>query len=165
MKYFPTENLIFRTKLNESEVLSRLSNCIEPEKTFRFSLFGGGSSKAYEGQVYGQNFDIKRIIGYRNSFQPNISGIISHDFNGVFVKVKMRLSIFVIVFLCIWCGFVGIAFIVFLLSSFGSHKFNPAMLIPLGMLTFVYLLTMVCFKFESHKSKKDLQKILEADLA
>jgi hypothetical protein len=164
MKFLPTENITYKTRLKEEEVVKRLSDLIEPEKTFRFGIFSSGASKSYEGQINGQTFVIKRIIGYRNSFLPRINGIIERDFDGMTIKVKMRLNIFVIVFLCIWCGGVGLGCIAFLIQAFGSSEFNPATLIPFGMLIFVYLLTMGGFKFESNKSKKDLQNIFEADI-
>jgi len=164
MKFLPTENITYKTKLKEEQIMGRLSDLIEPEKTFRFGIFSSGSTKSYEGQINAGTFDIKRIIGYRNSFLPRINGIIEKDYDGINIKVKMRLPVFVIVFLCFWCGGVGLACIVILTQSFGNSEFNPATLIPFGMLLFVYGLTMVAFKFESNKSKRDFQRIFEADI-
>lgn len=164
MKFLPTENITYKSRLNEEEIVKRLSDFIEPEKTFRFGVFSKSSTKSYEGQIYGSNFEIKRIIGYRNSFLPRINGSIEKNFDGTTIKVKMRLHILVIVFLCIWCGGVGIACIASLSLTFGIVKFDPMSLIPFGMLIFVYLLTMGGFKFESSKAKQDLQGIFEAEI-
>lgn len=101
MKFLPTENITYKTRLKEDEIIRRLSDCIEPEKTFRFGIFSSGSTKSYEGKINGQTFNIKRIISYRNSFLPRINGVIERDFDGLTIKVKMRLHTFVIVFLCI----------------------------------------------------------------
>ena len=164
MKYLPRENITYKTKLNEDEVIKRLLNFIEPEKTFSFGIISSGSIKSYEGQINGQTFKIKRIIGYRNSFLPIINGIIEKDYDGeTTIKVKMRLQIFIIVFLFIWCGGAGLIGIAFLTQAFDGSEFNPAILIPFGMLILVYALVMGAFKFESNKSKKDLQSILEAE--
>jgi hypothetical protein len=38
------------------------------------------------------------------------------------------------------------------------------MLIPFKMLIFAYVLTMCGFKYESNKSKKDLQTMFEAEI-
>ncbi|WP_113638776.1 hypothetical protein [Nubsella zeaxanthinifaciens] len=164
MKFLPAENIIYKTRLKEDELIRRLSDYIEPEKTFRFGVFGSGSTKSYEGQISGQAFNIKRIISYRNSFLPRINGVIERDFDGLTIKVKMRLHIFVIVFLCIWCGGVGLGCLAFLMQAFSKSEFNPATIIPFGMLIFAYALTMGAFKFESNKSKKDLQTIFEAHI-
>jgi hypothetical protein len=163
-KYLPVENITFKTKLTEKEIITRLSDIIQPKKAFRFSMFSSGSSKSYEGEVNGQTFEIKKIIGYRNSFLPRIHGIIERDFDGLRIKVKMRLHILVIVFLCYWCGGVAIACIAFLFQSFSNSKFNPAAFIPLGMLLFVYVLVMAGFKSESRKSKQYFQSLFEAEL-
>lgn len=164
MKYLPAENITFKTKLKRNEVLKQLLENVEPEKTFRFALFNRDSTKPYEGYITRQSFEIKRIIGYRNSFLPRISGILEEDFDGTRIKVKMRLHALVIVFLCIWCGFLGIAFIAMLSQEFSSPGFNSLVLMPLGMIIFAYALTMGGFKFESISSKKDLQSIFEAEV-
>ena len=164
MKFLPIEDITYKTKLKEDEIIKRLSDIIEPEKAFRFGIFSNGSSKPYEGQINGQAFEIKRIINYRNSFLPKISGIIEKDFDGTTIKVKMRLHVFVIGFLFFWCGIVGLGCVAVLTQAIGSSKINPVALTPFGMLVFVYLLTMGAFKFESNKSKKDLQAIFEADI-
>ena len=163
MKFLPTENITYKTRLKEEELMRRLSEFIEPEKTFRFGNFRSDYRKPYEGQINGHTFNIKRIISYRNSFLPRIYGIIERDFDGMTIKVKMRLHIFVIVFLCVWCGGLGLGCIAFLTQAFSKSDFNLATLIPFGMLIFVYALTMGGFKHESNKSKKDLQAIFEAD--
>lgn len=164
MKFLPTENLTFRTSLKEEEILRRLADNIEPEKVFRLGIFNRNETKSYEGYIMGSTFNIKRVISYSNSFLPRISGTIESDYGRTAIKVKMRLNILVIIFLCIWCGGVGIAAIVFLTEAFNKSEFNAASLGPLGMLLFAYALTMAAFKFESNKSKNDLMEIFDAEI-
>jgi len=161
VKFLPIENIVYKTKLKEDEIIERLSDFIEPRKTFRFRIFGSDSMKSYEGQITGQTFDIKRIIGYRNSFLPRINGTIKRDYDGTAIEVKMRLHIFVIIFLCVWCGF---ACMVFLTQVLSSPQFNSVTLTTMGALIFVYAMTMGGFKFESNRSKKDLQTLFEAEI-
>jgi hypothetical protein len=163
MNFLPTENIIYKTRLKEADVVKRLGDIVEPEKGYRFG-FGTGSTRQYEGQINGQMFNIKRIIGYRNSFLPRINGTIEKNYDGTTIKVKMQLHILIVVFLCVWCGGFGLAGIAILTQAFRSSEFNAMTLIPVGMLIFVYGLTMGGFKFESVRSKKDLQAIFEADI-
>lgn len=165
MKFLPTENLTFKTHLKPEEVIRRLSDNIEPEKVFRLGIFNRNETKAYEGYISGTSFNIKRITSYRNSFLPKINGIIESEYSRTTIKVKMRLHLLVIVFLCIWCGGVGIGAIVFLTEAFNKSAFNAESFIPFGMLLFVYALTMTAFKFESNKSKNDLKEIFEAEIS
>ena len=167
MKYLPFENITYRTKLELEEIQKRINEVIEPKKTFRMKgIFGSSNHKPYEGSVNGNSFSITRIIGYRNSFLPRINGIIKKDFNGNKVNVKMRLHVFVIIFMFIWFGGVGIGFLAALVSwfKFGSQNFEPMSLIPFGMLIFGYALVTGGFKYESIKSKKYLAQLLEAEI-
>jgi hypothetical protein len=164
MNFLPTENITYKTKLKEEEILGRLSGFIESENSFRLTFFGSGSTKSYSGHINAGTFDIKRIINYRNSFLPRITGAIEKDFDGTTVKVKMRLHPFTIIFFFIWCGFVGLGCIAFLVEAWASSELTPGILVHLGLLIFIYVLTMVAFKIESNKSKKDLQALFEADI-
>lgn len=127
-------------------------------------IFGSGNHNPYEGSINGSSFKINRIIGYRNSFLPIINGVIEKDFNGTKIKVKMRLHTFVIVFMFIWFGGVGIGCLAFLPMIFNSQDFESMVLIPFGMLIFGYALVTGGFKYESIKSKKYLAQLFEAEI-
>jgi len=160
MSFLPYENLIYESNLTESDLRNRINQNIEPKKIFRIG-FKNKNTK-YEGCLNGNNFEINRIISYRNSFLPKIKGVIIQA-NGVTrINVKMRMHIFVYIFLTIWCCGVVLAFIAITISSINNKNFEASIFIPLGMLIFAYLLTTGGFKFESSKSKKDLEKILNS---
>ena len=159
MKYLlPFENITYKTKLSSEETLNKLSEIIEPKKTFRMTgIFGSSNHKPYEGSIYRNTFNINRIISYRNSFLPRIHGKVEKDFNSTKINVKMRLHTGVIIFMFIWCGLVGGIGCLIAASTFlNSEHFEPAALIPFGMLIFAYAMTTGGFKYESAKSKKDL---------
>ena len=164
MKYLPAEDITFQSKLKEAELLQRLEDNIEPERAFRFGLFQRRETKPYQGKVVGNSFNISRIISYRNSFLPRISGNIENTFSGSLIRVKMRLHVAVLVFMCIWGGIVGAVGILFLSQAFGSTDFDPMMLVPLGMLVVFYVVIMLAFKYESNQSKADLQNLFEAEI-
>lgn len=159
MKYLPTENITYKTRLTEDEVLKRLEALIEPST--KFGLLGGMVSKNYEGQITPPSFAIKRIIRYQNSFLPRITGTLEFDHGGTRIHVKMRLPPVVAVFMGIW--FVGVVLACIVVLSYGSGG-SAFGLIPFGMLFFGYALTMIAFKFESNNSKKELQRIFEAEI-
>ena len=161
MKFLPIENLSYQTNLSVDEVMSRLSKYIEPKKAFRFGLFGKAATKPYEGQIIGHSFEINRIINYRNSFLPQITGVIEGNTTGTTIKVKMRMHIFVIAFICFWLFGVGIAGFAFLYQGISDSSYSLFTFIPLGMLLFLYALMMFGFKLESSRSKKDLQNLFE----
>ena len=164
MKFLPLENITYRTRLKEEEIINRLSDHIEPEKKIRLVSFDSGSTKAYEGQINAKSFNIKRIITYRNSFSPRISGVINKDFEGLKISVKMRMHIFVIIFMCFWCCMAVFGCVGVLIEVSNEPEFMLGDLMPFGMLLFGYALALGGFKYESNKSKKDLQRIFEAEI-
>lgn len=163
MKYLPAEDITFQSKLKEAALLQRLKDNIEPVK-LRFGLFNRRETKPYQGKIIGNTFNISRIISYRNSFLPQISGNIENTFSGSLIRVRMRLHVAVIVFLCIWGGIVGTVGLLFLSQAFGRTAFDPMTLIPLGMLVVFYVVVMLAFKYESKQSKADLQSLFEAEI-
>jgi hypothetical protein len=148
MRFLPYENLTYHSPLSEAETIQNLSTLIR--------------SGQYSGTVNRQSFTIQRVIRYRNSFLPQIKGTVQSDFGGTVITIKMRLNLLVLIFLGIWIG--GVIFVP--LGTFiASDKSGTAIpLIPLGMLFFAYLLTVLAFKFESNKAKKDLQQLWKAAL-
>jgi len=168
MALLPFENITYRTALSEEEVIRRLTDFIEPKKVFRMSFSRSSSAKPYEGEITGRQFTINRIITYRNSFLPEITGTIQRDNNATVIHVKMRLHVFVLIFLLIWCSIVGTFVRVSVTSLMGAiqgHKIENQDLIPLGMIVLMCVLTIGAFKFESSKSKKDLQKLVEGEIS
>jgi hypothetical protein len=165
IKYLPFENITYRTKLDSEEIIKRINDSIEAKKTFRIlGIFGNSNHKPYEGNINGNSFNISRIIGYRNSFLPRIKGEIEKGYGSTSINVKMKLHPFVLAFMCVWCGGVGLGFIAFLNSSIEKETFEPTIFIPFGMLIFGYGLTTVGFKYESIKSKKYLAKLFDAEI-
>lgn len=158
MKYLPFEHLIYQTNLSEKEVIVKLSDYMQTKRN-RFK-FNGNPTKEYEGFINGNSFEINRIIKNRNSFLPQITGTIQRNNNETQIEVKMRLDWAVFGFLFFWCSFV----LFFLIMTLTQSEISTDILIPFFMLLFAYLLTMLGFKIESKRSKKDLEKMLGAKI-
>lgn len=165
MKFFPFERLKITTKLSTDEAIRRVVNVTEPQRYFRWFAT---DHKPYEGKVEGYQFQISRVINYRNSFLPMIHGEILPEMRGSSIRITMRPHGLVIAFMIFWLGGVGFFFLM-MLSTFVSAAMqgtrgNPsALLIPAGMFAFGYLLIMGGFKFESAKSKKFFCELFEAE--
>lgn len=162
-KYLPIENIIYKSKLSTEQTIQKLNENIEAEKSFGFGAHNFTYSKPYIGKIIGNSFEIKRAISYRNSFLPQIKGEIYSDFDGTKIKVNMKPHSFVLVFMTIWFGGVFIGCIATTFALF-TKEFTPFFLIPFGMLIFGIALLYGAFKTESSTSKKDLMKILEAEI-
>ena len=110
----------------------------------------------FQGEVYPGGFRISRIIHYRNSFLPMITGEFQPGAAGTKVVIRMGLHPFVTVFLCVWFGGVGLGLFA-VLSGIRSGQTSPAMLLaPVGMLLFGWGLAFAGFWFEARKQKRML---------
>ncbi|MGR3854106.1 hypothetical protein [Chryseobacterium indologenes] len=160
MKYLPFERITYKTNLSEKEVLTRLSGFVEPKK------FGLGKNyiKEYEGSISNNSFEISRVIQYRNSFLPQINGKIQNGNNGTQIQVTMSLNAFVFFFLIVWCSFALIFFIGVSIKAIREKEIAVELFLPLGMLLFVYALTMVGFKSESKQAKEYLRRSFDAEI-
>ncbi|MGG1923479.1 hypothetical protein AB1278_16810 [Chryseobacterium sp. NRRL B-14798] len=160
MKYLPFERITYKTNLSEKEVLTRLSGFVEPKK------FGLGKNyiKEYEGSVDNNSFEISRVIQYRNSFLPQINGKIQNENNGTQIQVTMSLNAFVFFFLIVWCSFALIFFIGVSIKAIREKEISVELFLPLGMLLFVYALTMAGFKSESKQAKEYLRRSFDAEI-
>ncbi len=154
MTFLPFETIVIETPLTKEEAISNLTKSIEPEKTFRF--LNKSDTKHFEGQLRGNEFEIKRIISYRNSFLPIVKGRLQTIGTGTRLTVNMRVHVAVMIFMAVWFGFVGLFFVVSLL---GSEDNGETILLPLGMLLFGYALTMGGYLFESYRTKEILTDI------
>ncbi|MEP6794119.1 MAG: hypothetical protein ABJB16_07325 [Saprospiraceae bacterium] len=162
MNLLPFKNFSFSSKLNASEITDRLLAITEAEKFIRIPLFNDAETKMYEGQITDQNFSIRRLIKYRNSFLPRIKGEIKAVGNGTRIDVRMRLHVVIIIFVIFWCTMVGIGCFVFILLSIRDGRINPFILVPFMMLIVGYGVTVVAFNYECNKAKLDLEQIFQA---
>jgi len=170
--FLPLENYIIRTKLTEEEIIQRLNeftkNTGVKSNASLFglgTLFGQRSGGPYEGTITSNRFKISRIISYRNAFLPVIKGSISSFLNQREITISMGLNLFVKVFMIIWFT-ISIISTFFMLYSYlnDSHHFILKKFIPLQMVVFGYVMMILAFKFESRKSKKDLNALFEAEV-
>ena len=154
MTFLPFETIVIETPVTKDDTIATLASNIEREKTFRF--LKKSDTKAFEGRLTGNAFEIRRIISYRNSFLPVIKGRIETFGTRTRLTINMRLHITVIIFMAVWFGFVGLFFIASVSSSDDS---GGTFLFPLGMLIFGYALTMGGYLFESYRTKEILRDI------
>lgn len=165
MKYLPFEKLTLASELPAHEIRRRLALNVEPRQAFRFSIKCRKAEKVYEGDIDFNRFDVNRIIDYRNSFLPLITGQIFEKGNASEVKIVMRMATIAYIIWGTWMG--GLSTMLFYVLYdylFGvvtpdeSHLFG--IIIILAMLTFGYLLALLGFKTESKRSKKFFIRLL-----
>ncbi|ACU59576.1 hypothetical protein [Chitinophaga pinensis] len=166
-KYLPFENYVLTTRLPVMEVIKRLHNNIEISRGLQLSHLNNSSGKPYTGEITSSTFKMSRIINYRNSFLPQITGEITSFLDETQIIIKMQPVTFVLIFMSFWLGTVGLACLGILLTGLSqlpllfSEGFSPFVLIPFVMFVFGCLLCTLAFKTEAKKSKAFLEQLLE----
>lgn len=165
--FLPYERFVIKTHLDPNLVLSKIESVAET--TSRFSLFSTEERKPYWGKFKDNRFEINRRIHFRNSFLPVIKGRVNLDVNGSIIMVTMHLEVLVILFLGIWFGGVISSFprlvselIVIIRSGEFANVNLVGFLVPVGLILFMYLVTLIVFKHEAMNSKAFLMDLLKA---
>ena len=157
MKFFPSENIVYRTKLPAEEVAKRLSKNIEPVTN--------DWGRVFAGSIRGNEFEVRRNINYRNSFQAEITGTITNVNGQTFVNVKMELIRIIKNFTIFLCLFAGVIFGLIIYVIITSGHFTPIIFFPLFFIAFAWILSTASFQADCSKSKKELEKIIESESA
>nr|WP_295876878.1 hypothetical protein [uncultured Chitinophaga sp.] len=168
MKFLPIERYTLLTKLSPEEIKTLLEANVEPKGYnlhIRIGWFQPKGAKPYQGAVSVNGFFISRIIGYRNSFLPEIRGEVSHEVVHTAVKINMQLTLFVRIFMVLWFGAVVVGLVLcvgaMINGSRAGEKFESFLLVPFPMLIFGYLMVTLSFGYEVNKSKKFLRDLLQ----
>lgn len=131
---------------------------VEAPRWFRF----GSGARPFEGKVGGAVFAFRRIIRYRNSFLPEISGRIASQGSGSRVSITMRLNVVVAAFLLVWFGGVLVGAVAMTFAVADGSASPALVLVPIGMLLFGWALTAGSFAVEAKKATELLNELLGA---
>lgn len=156
---FPYEKFTINTVLPPHAVRDKLLEVVEPVQWVRWAWTR--PEKPYQGEVLEDSFRISRVINYRNSFLPAISGKIRPRVSGSEILVEMKLNDFVWFFMLFWLIGVGVAGLVFLVAMIGEGEFELMGLIPVAMFIFGCCLPSIGFWMEAGKSKQFLIELLQ----
>ena len=163
MIYFiPFTRFEFRLYRSAVEVEKQLSELVGPRMLIRKTIFSKRvEGLPFHGTVENGRFNFKRVIYYRNSYLPVISGDIHDDLGMIRVAGRMHPHWLVMV--------LSLAFmLVFVVSSFVPFFINGKLdqLIPMlgpviGLLAVFYLAVMAFFNYEANKAYRLLQELFQ----
>jgi hypothetical protein len=151
VKWLPFHRFEINSPLDRQAALAAMAAHTEERKWFRWRWPNSANDDRFEGDVTIDGFNVCRIIGYRNSFLPVVEGIVHSSGRGSRIEVRMRMFAFVYVFVAVW------------VIAVGSMLFTDFWPFALGMLVFLYAMTMGAFWFEASKQEQTLRKIFQAN--
>ena len=166
---FPSRQFDLDTELTQAEVVERLRAIVEPGSAFLASF--KRTNKLFAGDVSSDAFKIRRLKYYPNQNFPVVIGRPEPLPVGTRVKITMRLTRSIQVFIVIWSVAMVFACVPFLspLPSSTKHgvsffaRFTPLELVGLvmGGLSFVYLVAAVSFDIEARRARGLVEEALQ----
>jgi hypothetical protein len=164
MNLLPVENFCIISPLTREIAQAQLEKEIErPIYGFK-RLFSRPSGTSFTGKIANGSFKVIPAISGRNSFLPQIKGSIKPYLTGSLIYIKFKMHWVVIIFICAFCGGIGVAVISDLNKNTNHEQFEGTALIPFGMILFLIVFAIVEFKSQSLKAKNRLLEITEGEL-
>ena len=157
VKWVPQHRFEIQSPLSPSAAIDALKAHVEARRMFRIGFPSAANDKRFQGVVAADSFQITRVIGYRNSFLPQVSGKIRGAGSRSMIEVEMALFAPVIVLV--------IAIMAMLLLIIGAVAFEgdlPALASLLIMPGLAYGAVLWAFWFEAEKQERGLREIFQA---
>lgn|SRR5690554_5588567 len=161
MKIIPSDKIDMTTTLSIEEVRKIVRNNILPKKVLKNRYKLPENREPFEGSFEQDCFEIQRIVIGRNSFVPEIKGKIYPNSNGTKLMANLKISSFVIAFLILWTSLVIFFFIIGIMLVTFKGKSPLFLIIPLGMMLFMFVLMHLVFSREKDKTIKELKRLLK----
>ena len=157
MDVIPYQRLIIDTDLNLEDAISRLSSAMRSKAA---SLYDSRTKRGFHGTVTPERFRINRIIGFYNSFLPNIYGRFHARDNGTQIEARITLHPFVICFFFVLLGLIVIGLITTddwaRATPFQIWRFFGAFG---GFMLIFYAVGMFSFNREAQKARRFLKSV------
>ncbi|MFN8713989.1 MAG: hypothetical protein ACK5Z2_14170 [Bacteroidota bacterium] len=160
MNVLLSETFTLSTPLTPQEILARLNHYVYKRDNFFTSSGTKTPYQTYEGWYDEEDFKIKRIINYRNSFLPVITGNIVQNGSRSTITVKMAPNLLTKI---------ALPFILIILMMFFFTPNRPKDDLLLNIMPwivsviFIAVITITTY-YEIRKAKKDLIKYFDAEL-
>lgn len=159
MTLFPVQNHVLETTLSPAEVHMVIAGKTTARKPI---IPPARQTHFFWGELQPQGFHIHHILGYRNSFSPLITGKLTAANPGTTLNISMELRPSVRTFNVIWCYTVATIYLFSLLVAHINQSIHPiGIILPPGMLIFMYLLTHLLFKLGSKAALAEIKHLLK----
>lgn len=160
MTIFPIQKHSIESPLSPTEVYEIIAS----KTTDKQPIFPPAwKTHSFWGEMQPNGFHIYHIPdGYHNSFSPQITGKITAANPGSSLNISMELTPIIRNFIVIWYGSMVSMVLFGLLITFTTQSFHPVlMLMPPGMLIFMYLLTHHFFKLGCKAALQEIKQLLK----
>ena len=161
MKIFPNDNFKIRTQTKKIEIIKILSENIEPIKDYRGSIFGSVSQNRFEGEIFGNEFKIQKIINARNIFNPKIIGNIESTEDVTEIDIIFEINYYERIIFTIIFAFLTVFQFLAIFKNFENSKIALSSFIATFFMIFIYSMMMLKYNYEIKSAKIELNQMLK----
>jgi hypothetical protein len=158
-KFLFFEKYILRTKLTSQQICDCIAENIEPLDHSRLE-FISSSTKPYEGKVFENSIEIRKIGSYRTSLLVFAKGTISTRPSGTQINLHIRPSVSALLFHGLWIGIIIAIGLVIIWSAF-TRDLKTLLFILLPVILLVLSSRNISFRRESKELKLFLATLLK----
>jgi hypothetical protein len=156
MRLFPAERFVIDAQAAPDEVRDRLSSAVVHGR--RVSL--RRPEAVFTGTVGANSFQLRSVLGYRNSFVPTAHGSFATGSTGTRVDVRLRMFPAVAIFMAVWLSLAAAFFLVMVVIAVRNPSRSWLPLVGIAFFAFGYLLMNLSFSFEARRIRTNLVLLL-----
>jgi hypothetical protein len=156
MPLFPDERFVIDAQAAPDEVRDRLSSAVARGR--RVSL--RRPKAVFTGTVGTNSFQLRPVLGYRNSFVPVARGSFTSGSAGTRVDVRLRMLPAVAIFMAVWLSLATAFFLGLVVIAFRNPARSWLPLVGIVFFAFGYLLMKLSFSFEARRIRANLALLL-----
>ena len=144
-------------EIETSKSKAEITQILQRNTSRHASIFWRKNDEFFSGEILQDSFKIQRNISYKNQFRPVIIGQIYNTEKGSKLKIKMRFSRLVALFLFFWF----IALIFAFISMIVKIREFPLCFIPISFLLIAFFIVRIAWKIEERKAISKLHELLK----
>jgi hypothetical protein len=156
MPLFPAERFVIDAQAAPDEVRDRLSSAVARGR--RVSL--RRPEAVFTGTVGPNSFELRPVLGYRNSFVPTARGSFASGIAGTRVDVRLRMLPAVAIFMAVWLSLAAAFFLGMLVIALRNPSRSWLPLVGIAFFAFGYLLMTLSFSYEARRIRTNLALVL-----
>jgi len=158
VKWLPYHRFEFLSPLKKEAAIEAMAKRVEPMRWLRWRWPSSDNDERFEGDMTPDGFKGHRIIGYRNSFIPQLQIVVTSEARGSRVQITMQLHPLIWIFVAVWAT----AFVVIAPTLLVTSPNVMTTLLTFLVFGAIYAMTMGGFWFEANKQEATLRGIFQA---